>query len=532
MKRFILFLLLLSIFEGFSQTEAIQNVTASQRTDGSKLIDITYDLTGQAPEYFIQVQVSLDGGASYSNVHLLSGKCGPVAPGLGKTIVWNAGSEYPGVETMDAKVLLYIEYFHECGDPISYAGEEYATVTIGSKCWMKENLNVGSMIQNATDQTDNGEIEKYCYDNDPANCYTYGGIYEWGEAMGYSINAGTRGICPAGWHIPSDKEWKTLEGTIDTQYGVGDPVWDLTGWRGHDAGTNLKVGGNTGFDALLGGITQENADFVGMSNTADFWTSDGTGTIGWEHGISTASPNPANKIYHDAKSIERGYSVRCIRDRDTNTFIDSRDGRIYKTVRRGNQTWMAENLNVGVMIPRSTDPTDNGTIEKFCYNDREENCNVYGAYYCWDEMMDYVNTQGAQGICPDGWHVPTDEEWKMLEGDADTQYGYPDPEWDLLGSRGFDAGGNLKEAGTTHWAPPNTGATNSTGFTALPAGSLDDFNTFHGLGEYLHWWTSTENTPPDGNVFYRHLHYNWTKSRRFNDSPKTVALSIRCLKDL
>jgi len=89
-----------------------------------------------------------------------------------------------------------------CGSPVLYGGETYQTILIGSQCWFQENLNVGTRINGSSNQTDNGEIEKYCYNNLDANCVTYGGLYQWDEAMQYVTTAGTQGICPDGWHIP------------------------------------------------------------------------------------------------------------------------------------------------------------------------------------------------------------------------------------------------------------------------------------------------------------------------------------------
>jgi uncharacterized protein (TIGR02145 family) len=98
-----------------------------------------------------------------------------------------------------------------CGtNIITYAGQTYNTVLIGSQCWLKENLNLGTRIDGSSDQTNNSTIEKYCYDDNDANCTTYGGLYQWNEAMQYVTTAGTQGICPTGWHIPTYAEFQTL----------------------------------------------------------------------------------------------------------------------------------------------------------------------------------------------------------------------------------------------------------------------------------------------------------------------------------
>ncbi len=97
------------------------------------------------------------------------------------------------------------------------------------------------MINGTQDQTNNGIKEKYCYDDNPDSCTKYGGLYQWYEMMQYSIPQVVQGICPPGWHIPSDEEWKVLEGAVDSKYGIGDPEWDNIDYRGYDAGTNLKI---------------------------------------------------------------------------------------------------------------------------------------------------------------------------------------------------------------------------------------------------------------------------------------------------
>ena len=97
-----------------------------------------------------------------------------------------------------------------CPSTVEYSGQIYNTVAIGDQCWLKENLNVGVMLDGSLDQSDNSTIEKYCNDNSDANCTTYGGLYQWNEAMQYSILEGSQGICPAGWHIPTLVDYNTL----------------------------------------------------------------------------------------------------------------------------------------------------------------------------------------------------------------------------------------------------------------------------------------------------------------------------------
>ncbi len=147
------------------------------------------------------------------------------------------------------------------------------------------------------------------------------------------------------------------------------------------------------------------------------------------------------------------------------------EGQSYATVQIGDQCWFRENLNVGIMVSDHstgvphTHCSDNDTIEKYCYNQDTEKCAEYGGLYDWNEMMQYGNVPGSQGICPVGWHIPSDAEWCEL-------LTYLDPSVDCNAGNvtGVDAGGKMKEPGLTHWASPNTGATNQSGFSALGTG--------------------------------------------------------------
>ena len=99
---------------------------------------------------------------------------------------------------------------------VSYLGKTYHSVLIGNQIWLKENLDVGNMINGTQLQNNNGVIEKYCYENDPNNCVKYGGLYKWDEAMQYTTISGTKGICPSGFHIPTKEDFETLKATAIT----------------------------------------------------------------------------------------------------------------------------------------------------------------------------------------------------------------------------------------------------------------------------------------------------------------------------
>jgi uncharacterized protein (TIGR02145 family) len=515
---------------------------------------------------------------------------------------------------------------HQCGDSLidPRDGQSYATVQIGEQCWMAENLNFGNLIPLEDDMLNNGIPEKYCYDDNPDNCDTYGALYQWTEVMQYTTTEGIQGLCPDGWHIPTDDEWCTLELTVDPTVNCG--AWF---WRGTDGGTKLKSGGSSGFEALLGGYIFANMSSLQMGDFGFFWTStkhNETSTIFrsvgddfegirrfynydyygqsvrcikgegaenfppdppvnptpsngatnqligvdlmWEctdpegdpltfdiymgtgnnpplvaTGVSGVTYNPGALQYlttynwkvvaHDSQGNSTEGPVWSFTTQPQSgfftcgqVFTDPRDGKQYSTIKIGDQCWMAENLNIGERIDASVEQTDNGIIEKYCYDNDPANCDNLGGLYQWNEMMQYSTVQGSKGICPDGWRLPTDNEWKVLEGNADSQYPVGDPEWDGTGFRGSDVGGNLKQVGTSNWQAPNAGATNSSGFTALPGGHSagSDFNY---KGQMAWFWTSTQET--GSTAISRYLHYGTTTSNR-SDFTKVVGTSVRCIQ--
>ncbi|MCK4664497.1 MAG: hypothetical protein KAT68_16630 [Bacteroidales bacterium] len=189
-------------------------------------------------------------------------------------------------------------------------------------------------------------------------------------------------------------------------------------------------------------------------------------------------------------------------------------GQVYNTVLIGSQCWLKENLNIGTRINSSQDQTDNGIIEKYCYDDNESKCDEYGGLYQWDEMMQYTTQQGIQGICPNGWHIPTDDEWTTLT--------------DYLGGSNV-AGGKMKEIDTVHWNSPNTGATNESGFTGLPGGSrYYTSGSFHHLGGSGTFWSSSEYI--FSSAWSRSLGYGSDGVYRDHDG-KGHGISVRCIKD-
>ncbi len=203
-------------------------------------------------------------------------------------------------------------------------------------------------------------------------------------------------------------------------------------------------------------------------------------------------------------------------------FADSRDGKIYNSVQIGTQCWMAENLNIGEMVNGSIDQADDATIEKYCYGNSTSNCDTYGGLYQWNEMMDYDTTESTQGICPSGWHLPSDAEWCTLEQEVDSTITCSSTGW-----RGVDGGGKLKESGTTHWTSTNTGATNSSGFTGLPGGYRLVGGSFDSTGDLAGFWSSSVG---GSSAWYRSLGYGYARVGRSYGS-QAYGFSARCVRD-
>jgi uncharacterized protein (TIGR02145 family) len=485
---------------------------------------------------------------------------------------------------------------------ITYESKTYHTLQIGSQCWLKENLDVGTMINGSTQadsMRNNGILEKYCYNNDAANCSTFGGLYQWDEAMQYVRDDGAKGICPTGWHIPNIAELNTLNLAVG---GDGNALKEIGQGSGAGAGTNTS-----GFSALLAGKRDYSGGYSALGNFAVFWSSTDTSATVVNYLYLYYIYNPIYMNYHTKGD---GISVRCLKGTGTapptpiqqspadsvtnesipavvswyssnratsyilqvstaytfNTFIfnknignvlsyqvhglntstqyywrvyavnsfgtsgpssiwsfttvsggggkpcpsgatitDTRDGKVYHTVLIGTECWLKENLDIGTMIPGSQDQTNGNGIEKYCYADDPDNCTTYGGLYQWDEAMQYVTTNGAQGICPTGWHLPTITEF------------------DTLGPAVGTDGNALKREDQGSGAGKGT---NTTGFSALLGGMRNNGN-FGGSGELGGFWSSTEADATLGygrgvvwNESYCSLIYYY----------KVAGYSVRCMK--
>ncbi len=197
-------------------------------------------------------------------------------------------------------------------------GNVYNTVKIGTQCWMKQNMRVGTRINAAGSQTNNAVIEKYCMGDNPSLCTTNhpnqpdGGLYQWNEAMQYSTTPGARGICPAGWHIPTHDQWTTLERAICTSGSCAtDFPYDTTtsGYQGVNEGTKLKANGTSGFEGNLAGQSIGGAT-NGYGVYGEYWSSSVSGGSAWSRYLDAGF----GWIGRSADPKSNGYSVRCLQN--------------------------------------------------------------------------------------------------------------------------------------------------------------------------------------------------------------------------
>ena len=252
-------------------------------------------------------------------------------------------------------------------------------------------------------------------------------------------------------------------------------------------------------------------------------TSDGTGTGAFESHMTDLTANTLYYIRAYA-SNSKGTAYGATRAfRTLKIFVDSVadiDGNIYHIVPIGRQKWLRENLRVthyrnGDSVPNVTPDTQWKILTNggFCiYDNLSSNGSTYGNLYNWFALSD------SRGLCPSGWHVPSDPEWAEL---GDSLGGTP------------VAGGKLKSTGTIEqgtglWYVPNTDATNSSGFTGLPGGYRINYGTYYSMGNVAYFWSSSDTVPDNAWNFVLDAN-NAELKRIFNF--KTNGFSVRCCKD-
>ena len=422
-------------------------------------------------------------------------------------------------------------------------GQVYKTVKIDDQTWMAQNLNYADSVKMPSLKGNSR-----CYNDSSEYCKRYGRLYTWAAAQD---------VCPTGWHLPSETDFVHLIRSVGGEKDASTKLKSTSGWSDYDGGSGN--GADTfGFSALPAGVGNM-GNYGGVGRTTDFWGSTECG--------SENSSEPGNGCayvmyldYDDvdvsmpsyaAKDLE--LSVRCVvndgrldwsvpkesylnPDIDYGELNDSRDGNVYKTVKIGNQTWMAENLNYADSVKT---PSLKGN--SWCFGDDPSHCDVVGRLYTWTAAIDSVAlakdsdnprncgyneecsfTENVQGICPDGWHLPSRAEFDTLVA---TVGGKEIAEENLRSRIGW----YLRETDS-----------DSYGFSAIPVGRrLYDKESgrveflFSGLG--VNFWSSNEvytGAEPSPTIMAYVLRISYEE----NSNPvvvvgKGVGYSIRCVKD-
>ena len=303
-------------------------------------------------------------------------------------------------------------------------GHKYKTVQIGNQTWMAENLNYIDTLKMGCSKIDGYRFcsEATCLDRQNKTCDVMGAFYTWAAAVdsarlvSESVNpekccfcgakcsmpAQVQGICPDGWHLPSDDEWKTLFISVGGVDFAGQALKARNGW-GEEYNQDAY-----GFSALPTGLVH--MEHVLLDSTAFFWSVTDSNCY-YAHSVMVSPNSSPATILKETEKLDH-LSVRCVKDdstkvpasgvvakpksgnaapfsKDTSGFVkDARDGQTYKTVKIGDQTWMAENLNYQY---------NEGTAKSYCYENRADLCAKYGRLYTWaaaiDSMQIYKDTK-------------------------------------------------------------------------------------------------------------------------------------------
>lgn len=243
--------------------------------------------------------IPLGGTYSGAGVNSGAGTFNPAAAGLGTHAITYSFSNVNGCSnTASRNITVTNPGIFNCGGNLRDVRDNrlYKTVQIGSQCWMSESLNYGTSILSTADQFDNCTPEKYCFGDNAVNCTSYGGLYQWDELMAYTAVTSSQGICPPGWHVPSEAEWNLLFGNyINNGF----------------AGAVLKASGYSGFNALLTGANFFTRGFYLNTFAGFYWSSDPHGPYkAWAHAMNT--PDPSVSFYPGSRS--NAFSVRCLKD--------------------------------------------------------------------------------------------------------------------------------------------------------------------------------------------------------------------------
>lgn len=365
-------------------------------------------------------------------------------------------------------------------------GKKYKTIKIGSQNWMAENLNF---------DYSKGSAKSFCYEDKSSNCESFGRLYTWAAAMDsaaeFSSNGkesssgrgcgggkqcfvfGTiRGVCPEGWHLPHPTELEKFFEAVGGKDDAGVKLKSTSGWVGGETENGKD---SYGFNVLPSGSRSEKGSYQDSAYYGSLWTSNESAD--W-YAESWYFKNANDYVVTGTSEKSSARSVRCVEDTvvnvkfDYGTFEDSRDGQVYKTIKIGKQTWMAENLNYKY---------EGGKGKSYCYDDDTAKCASYGRLYDWAATLDLEDVDGEvedgealhKGVCPKDWHLPTKVEVATL--------------LDAVG--GSDNAGVMLKSTTGWWNGGEMNGTDDFGFFALPGGSRSEYDSYNDMGYYGTFWS-------------------------------------------
>ena len=449
------------------------------------------------------------GGSQFFNIYQIGsyGKCGNVQP-----------------KNVDMSQFRQVSAWDYLNPNISYGeitdsrdGQVYKTIDVGNYTWFAQNLNL---------EYNDGEGNS-CPGSDPDSCAKYGRMYTWAAAMDtagvYSTQAlecgagkvcwlidPVQGVCPEGWHLPSNAEWRLLVEAAGGESTAAEALKSTKGWVWNSSNTSGTD--DLGFSAIPNG----------PGEYGYFWSGTENSNISGYRLRLMGDATTSTHLGDGTKSTAMN-AVRCVKEMNPKPRSGSftYQGQTYNYVRIGTQTWMAENLNYDIG-------------NNMCYKNDPANCTAYGRMYKWATVVgkteaecgygnscDLPSTGHVQGICPEGWHVPRHAEVETL----------------VEAAGGDDFAGKALKATATWSDYENNGkvygnGTDATGFTGYSTGtcsgsSSEPYCNYDGM--YTHMWTITENYNGD-EAYYFGLLWMSNGVTRLNGDKRDYK-NLRCVQD-
>ncbi len=389
------------------------------------------------------------------------------------------------------------------------------TVRVGHQLWAVRNLDVthyrnGDAIEQAQtfSKWKSMKTGAWCYYlYNAANGLEYGKLYNW-----YAVND-PRGLAPEGWQIPSAEDWVLLTEQLGGKTVAGDKLKEKgrNHWAKESGGEKVN---ESGFTALANGFRSEFGNFYSQRNVATFWTSDKQSKKRAKFFLIDYKGDIKIKTTHK----KSGYGIRVICSSNTcqpisYKFFESSipgDSSKYETFNIGSQVWMKNNLDVdhyrnGDLIPQVQDPLEWRKLSTgaWCYS-----------AYNYNKLYNWYAVSDPRGLAPEGWHIPSDEEWQITDKSIRTQ---------------MRPGGalNSHDQDTWHWC--DGGIFNENWFHASPLGLRSDKGSTSGYGILAVFWSSSESSK--SNAICRQVKYNNTTFDLRKIYGKRNGFNVRCIKD-